>query len=374
MTKRRHKTERRKALGDFMLLLLVVAVVAAIVLVGEFVWNLAPVVFNRGVNIPAKLEIFMLNDDIGTELVSLLNAKTSDVKHMELLGRYVADGIAEGKAARIDPVKATMDSAYAHYDFTFTAAGGNFIKYNEGVPTAIEDKTRKAILNCPPSFQAVPEDLKKKILDNGGLKWPTDSKVITSGFGGRDLGDGKCNCHGGIDIGGREANVYATAPGTVVFTGKYGDSGNLIVIGHPSSGVVSAGHPEKYDYYTFYGHLSDNSIAVKAGESISVAGKDGKAIGKSGNTGFTVGATGYHLHFELGTADRPADKTAINPCGLLDLAGVTGLKCDHEEVAACKYVAGTVAGKSVRSYETDIPLPGAKSGAAKGTITFKQWD
>jgi murein DD-endopeptidase MepM/ murein hydrolase activator NlpD len=361
--------KRNKAMADFMLLLMVVAIIAAIVLVGEFIAGYFGIVY-KVIQIKGTLNIFMLNDDMGTELVSLLNAKTTDSKHIELLGRYTADGIAEEKAARLQPVQKTMNDAYKSYDFTFTAAGSS-IKFNKEVPAAITDETRKSILNCPASFQSVPEELKKKIEANGGLKWPSDSKVITSGFGGRDLGNRVCDCHGGIDIAGKEVNVYAAAPGTVVFTGPHGGNGNLIVIGHPPSGVVSAGHPETYDYYTFYGHLS--SIEQKLLDNPKQQVPAGERIGKSGNTGFTVGETGYHLHFELGTDKWPSDKTAINPCGFLDLTGVTG-NCKHEDVPACQYVSGTVAGISVRGYETDIPLPGAKSGTARGTIIFKQWD
>ncbi|MEM7815942.1 MAG: M23 family metallopeptidase [Candidatus Aenigmatarchaeota archaeon] len=362
-------SRRRKSAVDFMLLLLMVIIIAAIVLVGDFIANYFGIVY-KVISIKGTLHIFMVNDDIGTELVSLLNAKTTDVKHIELLGRYVAEGIAEERSSRLNPLQKTMDEAYRGYDFTFTAAGSS-VKFSKNVPETLTDETRKVILNCPTSFQEVPEELKKKIENNGKLKWPSDSKEITSGFGGRDLGDRKCDCHGGIDIAGKEVDVYAAAPGKVVFAGSYGGYGNLVVIGHPIPGLVSAGKPEKYDYYTFYAHLS--SINVKVGDEIPVAGKNGRIIGKSGNTGFTVGQTGYHLHFEVGTEKFPSDKTAINPCLFLDLTGVSG-SCEHKEVAACKYVSGIIEGKSVRSYETDIPLPGAKSGNVRGKITFKQWD
>jgi len=376
MNKRKKRIGNGKKKGDLslMLLVLVVLVVLALVLVGEFVGNYFSFVY-WFINIKGKLNIFMVNDDKGTELISLLNAKSGNFKHIELLGMYTADGIAEEKSARIEPVKATIENISKGYDFTFQAKDV-FVKYSKGVPVEIQDQTKQAILNCPTSFQTIPEDLKKKIMDNGGLKWPSDSKVINSGFGGRDLGNNVCDCHGGLDIAGKEVNVYAAAPGTVIFAGKYGGSGNLIVIGHPSAGVISLGHPEKYDYYTFYGHLSENSITVKAGDAIAVAGNEGKVIGKSGNTGFTVGATSYHLHFELGTANRPSDKTAINPCGFLDQTGVTGLKCEHEQVPACKYVAGMVSGTSVSSYQTDVPLPGpSKSNTnLRGQVIFKQWN
>jgi murein DD-endopeptidase MepM/ murein hydrolase activator NlpD len=377
MTRHKRRIGNRKKKGDLSLILLVLValIVIAFVAVGEFIGNYFSFVY-KFFNIKGKLSIFMVNDDRGTELLSLLNAKAGNFKHIELLGMYTADGIAEEKSARIEPVKATIDSISKGYDFTFQAKDA-FIKYSKGVPTEIQDATKQAILNCPTSFSQIPEDLKNKIQANGGLKWPSDSKEITSGFGGRELdtSPGQCDCHGGIDIAGKDVNVYAAAPGTVVFTGAYGGNGNLIVIGHPATGVVSAGKPEKYDYYTFYGHLS--SINVNVGDEISVAGQSGKVIGKSGNSGFTVGKNGgYHVHFEIGTTNRPSDKTAIDPCSFLDLTGVTGLKCDHEQVAACKYVAGVVGGMSVSSYQTDIPLPGpSKSNTnLRGQVIFKQWN
>jgi murein DD-endopeptidase MepM/ murein hydrolase activator NlpD len=375
MTRRILRSESRrkkKAIADFMVLLLVVAIVAAVILLGEFAYNNLAGVAGI-IKIRENLHIFMVNDDVGTELVSLLNARTGNYRHIELLGSYVASGdkIAETRAGIIGPVKATMDSAYANYDFTFTAMGSS-IKYNKGVPEEIQDNSTKAILSCP-SLQSVTEEMKNKIVantENGVLFWPTESKHITSGFGGRELDTNKgvCDCHGGIDIRGQNTDVYAAASGTVTFAGDLTSKGfgNIVVIGHPVSGAVSAGHPGTYDFYTYYVHLS--SISVGAGDEVAA----GRVIGKIGNTGVESGE--YHLHFQIGTSEFPKDETAIDPCGFLDLTGTTGLKCEHEQVAVCKYVAGMVSGKSVRSYETDIPLPGAKSGNSRGTVIFKQWD
>jgi murein DD-endopeptidase MepM/ murein hydrolase activator NlpD len=361
MINRTIERKQRKAIASLLFLILVIAVIAAIILVGEhftFVFKL--------LNIKGKVNIFMTNDDVGTELVSLLNAKTTDVKHIELLGRYTTSGLSEEKSQYIDPVKATMDSAYANYQFSFS--GSRPASFQTGVPPAIQQETKSAITGCGTT---VPDQIT--------LRWPSSSKTIISGFGNRELG-GKCDCHGGIDITGDGVNVYAATGGIVseIFTTcQPGDKncnhgyGNFIVIKHEFG---------QNSYYTYYDHLSE--VYVKPGSQVGFENDDKRVpIGKSGWTGYTVSKKGIsnspegaHLHFEVRNAKRRDDIDSIDPCGLFkDMSGVTG-NCDHEKVAVCKYVSGIISGTGVRSYETDVPLPGAKSGISRGQVVFKQWN
>lgn len=114
------------------------------------------------------------------------------------------------------------------------------------------------------------------------FSWPIRGEV-SSEFGSRSG-----RFHDGIDIRSEPGRpVRASASGKVVFSGKFGSYGNLILIRHPNA------------YFTAYGHNSEN--LVREGDEVS----KGSIIAKVGNTG---NATGYHLHFEIRSGSR-----AMNP-------------------------------------------------------------
>lgn len=114
------------------------------------------------------------------------------------------------------------------------------------------------------------------------LSKPT-AGVITSRFGVRASG-----MHTGMDIANSlGTSIYASAAGTVKFTGWYGGYGNLVIITH-GNGVD-----------TYYAHCQ--SILVTAGQAVS----QGQLIAKMGSTG---NSTGSHLHLEVrvnGVAQNP---------------------------------------------------------------------
>jgi len=80
--------------------------------------------------------------------------------------------------------------------------------------------------------------------------------------------------------------VQTTAAGEVIFAGRSGRFGRLVVIEH--GGV----------YETRYAHLK--KIKVDAGEKVG-RGEVIGTVGKSGN------ATGYHLHYEVRQYGVPVD-------------------------------------------------------------------
>jgi murein DD-endopeptidase MepM/ murein hydrolase activator NlpD len=80
--------------------------------------------------------------------------------------------------------------------------------------------------------------------------------------------------------------VAATAAGRVVFAGRTGDYGRMVVIDHGNG------------FETLYAHLA--RISVRAGERVRRGELVGR-VGKSGN------ATGYHLHYEIRKNGRPID-------------------------------------------------------------------
>lgn len=124
----------------------------------------------------------------------------------------------------------------------------------------------------------------------GQFLWPSNTTLVTSGYGGRKSpgGIGSRN-HKGVDIGAPYgSNVYAAADGKVLVAGyNTGGYGNYVVIDHGGG------------YSTLYGHNS--SLCVSAGQIVS----RGQIIAKCGSTG---NSTGPHVHFEI-----HVNGTAVNP-------------------------------------------------------------
>jgi murein DD-endopeptidase MepM/ murein hydrolase activator NlpD len=94
--------------------------------------------------------------------------------------------------------------------------------------------------------------------------------------------------HDGIDIINEVGtSVYASAEGTIDFTGRKGDYGLAVEINHG------------YSMKSLYGHLS--KVLVREGQKV----KRGELIAQSGNTGLS---NGPHLHYEVrvnGVAQNP---------------------------------------------------------------------
>ncbi|TWT08073.1 peptidoglycan DD-metalloendopeptidase family protein [Planococcus sp. CPCC 101016] len=118
----------------------------------------------------------------------------------------------------------------------------------------------------------------------------------TSGFGGRDIGDG-AETHLGYDIANVTSTpILAAAAGYVSYAGIMGGYGNVVILTHSINGQTHA---------TVYAHL--NSIGVSVGQSVS----QGQQVGGMGNTGRS---TGTHLHFEVHVGPwNGARSNAVNP-------------------------------------------------------------
>ena len=103
---------------------------------------------------------------------------------------------------------------------------------------------------------------------------------LSSNFGNRFHPiDKVVKFHTGVDIAvPKGTRVNAAAEGTVVFAGKKGGYGNVVIIQHPDGKESRYGHLEK--------------ILVSVGEQVSA----GQEVAKSGSTGKS---TGPHLHFEI---------------------------------------------------------------------------
>lgn len=122
---------------------------------------------------------------------------------------------------------------------------------------------------------------------------------ITSSFG--DEESFRTSAHGGIDIGNAGngpgvINIIAVKAGEVVYPTndsqtQYADNGHLEnKDGGGFGNYVKIKHSD--GTYTFYAHLAQNSITVRAGDMVD----QGQVIGKMGHSGQS---TGTHLHFEV---------------------------------------------------------------------------
>lgn len=117
--------------------------------------------------------------------------------------------------------------------------------------------------------------------------WPVDG-TITSRFGSR-----RGRPHDGVDIGAVVgAEVRAAGTGTVLFAGRKGGYGKLILIRH-DNGLV-----------TVYAHNS--RLTVRQGQRVEKSQK----IAEVGQTGRT---TGPHLHFEVRRGVKPRNPLQFLP-------------------------------------------------------------
>jgi murein DD-endopeptidase MepM/ murein hydrolase activator NlpD len=119
------------------------------------------------------------------------------------------------------------------------------------------------------------------------LVWPVEGPVIST-FGQRSRG-----WHAGIDITAEMGSeVYAAAPGTVVYSGWIRAYGQVVKIQHTNG------------FITLYAHNQKNLVEV--GEDVE-AGQLIATVGRSGHV------TGPHVHFEV-----RRDGRAYNPLHLLE--------------------------------------------------------
>jgi murein DD-endopeptidase MepM/ murein hydrolase activator NlpD len=127
---------------------------------------------------------------------------------------------------------------------------------------------------------------------SGMFQYPVDEPCLTAGYGGSRGYNGTFHYyHTGIDFGvctASNANIYAAAPGKVVFAGPLVVRGNAVIIDHG------------WGVYTGYWHQAE--LRVQEGEFVEA----GQQLGIIGTTGRS---TGYHLHFEVWVNGVQVDPT-----------------------------------------------------------------
>jgi murein DD-endopeptidase MepM/ murein hydrolase activator NlpD len=125
------------------------------------------------------------------------------------------------------------------------------------------------------------------------LRVPVKFGMCTSSYSGRRFHpiSKKFKRHTGIDYSApRGTPIFATAAGTVEFSGWRGGYGKLVIIRHPNG------------YRTYYGHCS--RLLVNKGTYVN-QGQTIAGVGRTGN------ATGPHVHYEVRIKGKPVNPNSI---------------------------------------------------------------
>ena len=141
-------------------------------------------------------------------------------------------------------------------------------------------------------------------LKKGFLRSPLEFSRVTSSFSNSRKHPvyGFHRAHTGVDFGAPTGTrVKATGDATVVFAGRKGGYGNLVILRHPNG------------YETYYAHLSRFAPGMRPGRPVG----QGDVIAYVGSTG---ASTGPHLHYEVRIAGRPQNPMAIKLPGSPPLA------------------------------------------------------
>jgi hypothetical protein len=311
------------------------------------------------------VQLTMQHDDRGTEIVSFLKSGEKDRLTIYILGGLAADDYETYLKDDLEKIEERVEGMGPAHELIVS---GESLAYYTGKATETPVYTQVSSQEC--GITSLPEgDIK--------LRWPSSGKRITSGFGYRELGGG-CDCHGGIDVGGDNLDVYAAADGVVVDIYPNPDEGQtsckevdnclksqldpsekeVCKCNHGYGNRIEIEHEfEGIKYRTYYYHLKTISSGIKRGSRVKV----GDVIAKSGNTGFSEAA---HLHFELREYPYKADDAnSINPCDLFETKDWSG-NCVHEFPDVCK---------TFKVYGAYIPVPGAQSNNIKTEVSLRVW-
>ena len=147
--------------------------------------------------------------------------------------------------------------------------------------------------------------------------------------------------HHGLDYAAPTGTpVSVSGDGTVLFAGRKGGYGNLVIVRH------------RNNYKTYYGHLSRIRRGIARGKKVT----QGQLIGYVGATGM---ATGPHLHYEMRINDR-----AVNP---LSIKIPHGKAIPGSLMAEFRNVQGAMEGKLASIPAANFMVSERKLRGSEGT-------
>ena len=165
-------------------------------------------------------------------------------------------------------------------------------------------KAHRAVLFRDASGQESYYTPEGESLKKGFLRSPLEFSRVTSSFSNSRKHPvyGFHRAHTGVDFGAPTGTrVKATGEAKVVFAGRKGGYGNLVILRHNNG------------FETYYAHLSAFASGIRAGRPVN----QGDVIAYVGSTG---ASTGPHLHYEIRIAGRPQNPMAIKLPGSPPLA------------------------------------------------------
>lgn len=116
---------------------------------------------------------------------------------------------------------------------------------------------------------------------------PVEGRLSSSFGHRRDPLSGAQRFHGGVDLAAPAGTpIRAAASGEVVFSGRRGAAGNLVMVRHQDGSVAHYAHARE--------------LAVRKGDQVA-AGQEIASVGSTGRS------TGPHLHFAVRQGERRLD-------------------------------------------------------------------
>lgn len=150
-----------------------------------------------------------------------------------------------------------------------------------------KNKTHQAFLYTQKNGDAQYYDADGNAMRKAFLRTPVDFARISSHFNLRRRHPvlNRIRAHKGVDYAAPSGTpIKATGDGKIVFRGRKGGYGNVVILKHGTR------------YSTLYGHMSRFASGQRNGSSV----RQGEVIGYVGSTGL---ATGPHLHYEFRVND-----------------------------------------------------------------------
>ena len=230
-------------------------------------------------------------------------------KRIEHIGGAIKDNLITSMGEGIENLMLalTLSDIFAwDIDFTTDIRNGDTFKivveglYLDGELKKYGDVLSAEFVNNGKTYRTYRFEYNKKIdyfnekghsLRKAFLKAPLNFRRISSYFSrGRFHPILKIyRPHHGVDYAAPTGTpVSSVGDGSVVFAGRKGQYGNLVMLKHRNS------------YKTYYGHLSRIGTGIKKGKKV----EQGQIIGYVGATGL---ATGPHLHYEMRINNKPVN-------------------------------------------------------------------
>jgi murein DD-endopeptidase MepM/ murein hydrolase activator NlpD len=232
------------------------------------------------------------------ESVTAQIAELKDKAEKALAKADAARAAAEEAKAELEELKASMEQLAADLEAkkqADEAAKAQLEEENANVIAELdrllaEERAKNNL--APPVTGAEPPPT-----PSGFFGRPLTSIRVSSPFGWRIHPIyGTSRHHDGVDLSaGCGTPIYASAAGTVIFTGWAGGYGNRVVISHGNVGGQLM--------FSTYNHIVNGGILVSTGNTVS----QGQQIANVGTTG---ASTGCHLHFEIGIGSAAG---VVNP-------------------------------------------------------------